>query len=334
MLIYLASLNQNNIMASIDNKGRIHGKAGSVIYRMYRGKNIMQGKPRKFEQTEGSIRASTEFGLSSSAAAAIRRAFEPAYIHRDGEAVSRTTQQVYRSLRNSLSGSIGQRDLHDANLQDLLGMDFNGASPLAEVLQISHSVFRNAEGNLEVSLGRFKPKEDVKKAAGYPDSASRYRIRLMVVALDFRQEYLEYLDIKDLDVHKTAVMEAQTITLNAKADPGCIVMLSMSLLMYDQVPHTCEYVLLNTKGFSPCAIIGAFPAEQAAPMAAKPFRLSKEAYPDRHEKIQEMGYDGNRLLKEFQNKYKPDQGLTTPSTQRQQTGCTLGKKLSFNKLTK
>jgi len=27
-----------------------------------------------------------------------------------------------------------------------------------------------------------------------------------------------------------------------------------------------------------------------------------EAYPDRHEKIQEMGYDGNRLLRELENR--------------------------------
>lgn len=284
-------------MARIDHKGRIRGTAGAVVYRMYRGKNIVQGKPRKIRQTGGSIRASTEFGLSSSAAAVIRRAFEPAYIHRDGEAVSRSTRQVYRSLRNSLTGSIGQRDLHDANLQDLVGMDFNGSSPLSEVLQVSHSVRRDEEGNLEVSLGRFNPGEDVKKAAGYPPRASRYRIRLMAVAFDFRQEYLEYLDIKDLDVSRTAVMEAQTITLNAQADPGCIVMLSMSLLMYDQVSHTCEYVLLNNKGFSPCAIIAAYQATAPSPREVSPISLSIEAYPDRYMKMREMGYDGNRLLR-------------------------------------
>jgi hypothetical protein len=227
----------------------------------------------------------------------IRRAFQPAYIHWDGEAVTRTTGQVYLSLRNSLTGCIGQRDLHDANLQDIVGMDFNGSSPLSEVLQISHSVRRDAEGNLEVTLGRFNPREDVKKAAGYPKRASRYRLRLMAVAFDFRQEYLEYLDIKDLDVPGSDIMEAQTICLNAQADPSCIVMLSMSLLMYDQVGHTGEYVLLNNKGFSPCAIIAAYQSPEPAPNTASPIRLSKEAYPDRYMKMQEMGYAGNDLLR-------------------------------------
>jgi len=287
-------------MATIDNKGKIRGTAGPVVYRMYRDKNIVQGKPGKIKQTKNSIRASTEFGLSSSAAAVIRRAFEPAYIHRDGEAASRTTTDVYRSLRNSLTGSIGHRDLHNANLQDLVGMDFNGSSPLSEVLQISHSVSRDAEGNLEVTLGRFNPREDVKKAVGYPKRASRYRIRLMAVAFDFRQEYLEYLDIKDMDLNGTAVMEEQIIKLNAQADPSCIVMLSMSLLMYDQVSHTLEYVMLNNKGFSPCAIIAAYQSPEPAELTTEPISLSIEAYPDRYMKMREMGYDGNRLLKKLQ----------------------------------
>ena len=319
-------------MASIDHKGKIRGTAGSVVYRMYREKNIVQGKPGKIKQTKGSIRASTEFGLSSSAAAVIRRAFEPAYIHRDGEAVSRSTRQVYRSLRNSPTGSAGQRDLHDAHLQDLVGMDFNGSSKLSEVLQISHRVTRDAEGNLEVSLGRFNPREDVRPAAGAPQKASRYRIRLMVVAFDFRQEYLEYLDIQDLDVQRTKVMEEQTIRLNAQADPGCIVMLSMSLLMYDEVAHTAEYVLLNNKGFSPCAIIAAYQSTVPSASTASPVSISIEAYHDRYRKMREMGYEGNRLLRELEKRIgKMAIKRTSPSTIRERSPLIkLGEKITFS----
>jgi hypothetical protein len=233
-------------------------------------------------------------------------------------------------LRNSLTGSIGQRDLHDANLQDIVGMDFNGSSPLSEVLQISHSVRRDAEGNLEVTLGRFNPLEDVKKAAGYPKRASRYRLRLMAVAFDFRQEYLEYLDIKDLDVHGSEIMEAKTITLNTQADPSCIVMLSMSLLMYDQVGHTGEYVLMNNKGFSPCAIIAAYQSEQPAPKTADPIRLSKEGYPDRYMKMQEMGYDGNRLLRSLEKLAKnyPERSKQ-PTVEKPKPPISLRKKIFF-----
>ncbi|MGV3705343.1 MAG: hypothetical protein ACO1NU_08185, partial [Arcticibacter sp.] len=88
-------------MAKVDNKGMVHGTAGSVVYRRYRNMNIIQGKPRKFKQTTESIRAATEFGLSSTTAAVIRQAFQPAYVHRDGQAASRSTQLVYWGIRGS-----------------------------------------------------------------------------------------------------------------------------------------------------------------------------------------------------------------------------------------
>ncbi|WP_170827295.1 hypothetical protein [Arcticibacter eurypsychrophilus] len=47
-------------MATIDNKRMVHGTAGSVIYREYRGKNIIQGKAKAFKQPEKTIRSATE----------------------------------------------------------------------------------------------------------------------------------------------------------------------------------------------------------------------------------------------------------------------------------
>ena len=290
-------------MAIIDHKGAVRGTAGSVVYRRYRNKNIIQGKPRKFKQTPESVRASTEFGLSSSAAAVIRRGFEPAFIFRDGEAVARTTKQVYQALRSSVTGSIGERDLHDADLQQLVGMDFNGKSKLAEVLQIPHELKRDEEGNILVNLGSFHPAKDVKKAAGY--AASRYRIRLMAVAFDFRQEYLEYLDMQDVDFKKHDVTPEQTIRLKAQADPGCMVLVSMSLLLYNDMGQTHEYVLLNNTGFSPCAIIAAYPADEPSPRDASAVDVCQAVFPTRFNSMVGMGYAGNTLLREQAKRKMP-----------------------------
>jgi len=301
-------------MAIVDHKGAVRGTAGSVVYRTYRNKNIIQGKPSKFKQTAESVRAATEFGLSSSAAAVIRRAFEPAFIHRDGEAVSRTTAQVYRALRSGVAASAGQRDLHDAGLQELVGMDFNGNSKFAEVLQLSHAVERDEEGTITVSLGSFNPRKDLRKAAGYPKSASRYRIRLMAVAFDFRKEYLEYLDLQDVDIPDGQISTGETIRLKAQADPGCMVLVSMSLLLYNEIGRTGEYVLLNNKGFSPCAIIAAYPADEPSPADAIPLSISEEAYPERCNNMQEMGYEGNRLLKRLARRLPPVPGASGTKT--------------------
>ena len=305
-----------NDMAKVDNQGWVRGTAGSVVYRRYRNLNIIQGKPRPGKQTAGSKRAASELGLSSSTAAVIRRAFQPAYMYHDGEAVFRTTGLVCQALRSSVTGSPGQRDLHDSHLEELVGMDFNASSRLSGVLQINHQVSRDADGNIAVHLPAFNPRTDVRKAAGYPQEASLYRIRLTAIAFDFREEYLEYLDMQDIEVSRTGMMEEQVITLRAKAEPGCIVLLSMSLLMYNEVPQTHEYVLLNNKAFSPCAIIAAYPAGQAAERTAEPRDIIQENYPVRCDNMQEMGYAGNRLLRNIrkycQETAKPEPAKNGP----------------------
>ncbi len=141
-------------MATIDKRGMVHGTAGPVIYREYRGKNIIQAKAKRFKQTEKTIRSASEFGLSSSAARVIRTAFEPAYYFKDGTAAYRSTQLVYRSILNNVSGEKGKRDLHDGDLSLLKGLDFNANSKLHEVLQMSHSVSKSAEGLVSVTIIR------------------------------------------------------------------------------------------------------------------------------------------------------------------------------------
>src|SRR5690606_11871598 len=142
--------------------------------------------------------ASAEFGMSSSTAPVIRRAFEPAYIHRDGTAVSRSTQSVYRCIRSSATAAIGQRDLHDGNLDELIGLDFNDESKLNQVFQVSHHVKKLEDGTLRVTLGAFNSNTSIRRTANLAQRYYKCRIRLMLVAFNFREEYLEYLDVKDI----------------------------------------------------------------------------------------------------------------------------------------
>lgn len=145
-------------MAKVDRKGTVRGTVGPVVYRGYRDMNIIQGKPRSFKQTAASIKTSTEFGLSSTTAAVIRQAFQPAYIHRDGEAASRSTQLAYRSIRGSSNTVVGQRDLHDADLNCLTGLEFNIHSKVSDVLQSSYRMEKNSEGSVRVLLARIDAK--------------------------------------------------------------------------------------------------------------------------------------------------------------------------------
>ena len=300
-------------MAQVDKKGMVHGTAGSVVYRRYRNKNIIQGKPRKFKQTSASIRASTEFGLSSTTAAVIRTAFQSAYVHRDGEAVSRSTQHVYRAIRGSQSRIAGQRDLHDADLESIIGMDFNINSRISEVLQVSPRVERDGQGRISVFMGALNAQTDLRVPAGIRKAASKYRIRFSLIGFNFRQEYYEYLEVRDLELRKYGELDAQEIRFETQPEADQLLMLSVSLLAYSETRMEEGYVLLNSKAFSPCAIIAAYAAEEPGEYPEGPVSLRlSEAQQPRAAAIHCMCYEGNRLLRDQERRRERAQA-TSPA---------------------
>ncbi|WP_069658452.1 hypothetical protein [Arcticibacter eurypsychrophilus] len=291
-------------MATVDMKGMIHGTAGSVIYRAYRGKNIIQGKAKTFKQTEKTIRSATEFGLSSSAAAVIRSAFEPAYFFKDGTAAYRSTQLVYRSILNNVSGEKGIRDLHDGDLSLMNGMDFNANSKLHEVLQMPHEVSKSAGGLVSVTLGPLNTQTNIKRLQNASGAYTKHRIRLMLIAFNFREEYYENLGVKDIDIEGYQTIEGQVVTFTETVPDDCLTMVSMSLMLYSTINQTKESILLNSKKFSPCAIIGTFQSEKPSEFPTKVVNTQPSNYPDKGEKIIEMFYKGNLLMLNLANKIK------------------------------
>lgn len=290
-------------MAKIDKKGTVRGTVGPVVYRGYRDMNIIQGKPRNFKQSVESVKTSTEFGLSSTTAAVVRQAFQPAYIHRDGEAVSRSTQVIYRSIRGSLNAVVGRRDLHDADLNCLKGLEFNIHSKISDVLQCGYRVEKDNEGSISVFMAGFDAKKDLHVPAWIKNSASQYRIRFSLIGFNFRQEYYELLDVKDVDFCKRETLEEQLIRFDRKSEPDQLLMVSISILAYRYTPMSEGYVLLNSKEFSPCAIIAAYEATACDPYPAGTADLQfSEEQLIRKDAIYIMGYDGNRLLRELQQK--------------------------------
>jgi len=298
-------------MAKVDNKGMVRGTAGPVVYRGYRDMNIIQGKPRKFKQTSESIRASTEFGLSSTTAAVIRNAFQPAYIHRDGKAASRSTQLVYRGIRGSQSGSLGRRDLHEADLDSIIGMDFNITSRLSEVLQVSQRVERDEQGRISVFMGSLNAKSDIRVPLSISKAVSKYKIRFSLIGFNFRKEYYEYLEVKDVELRKHGQLEAQEIRFETQPEADQLLMLSVSLLAYSETRMEEGYVLLNSKEFSPCAIIAAYAAEEPGEFPEGPVNMElSEAQETRGASFYNMCYEGNRLLRDWKRRTEK----TTPKT--------------------
>jgi len=301
-------------MAKVNSKGMVSGTAGSVVYRNYRGMNIIQGKPRKFKQTEGSIRAATEFGLSSSTAGVIRSAFEPAYLHRNGEAASHCTQLVYRSIRNSLTGFRGHRDLHDGDLSLLNGLEFNNKSKLSEMFQVNYQVSRDEEGKIVVSLGAIEAKTAIRPPSWLLKQTSRYRVRFSLIGFNFRKEYYEYLEFKHVEVSKYERMEAQQMVFQTEPPKDQILLLSMTLMANSGISMDNQSTLLNSREFNPSALIAAFAAEEVGELPGEPMDQALTGIPkERWPNMVLIGYEGNRLIRDLAGKVRGKAKKTHPN---------------------
>lgn len=244
-------------MAIIDNKGIIRGAVGPSVFRHSRGKNIIQAKPRKYKQTAASIASSAEFGLISSSAAIIRHAFKPAYRYYDGHAVGRMSSAVGRSVRGGADTIRGERDLHDGDLSCLLGTEFNQHSPLKDVLLVQPKISRDDSGAVVVQMPALNMKTDLKLPRELMHK-DKLKIRFLLLAFNFRESYYEYVDNQELEylLHRNA--GAQELSLSGDIPQGCMLLLSMSVSLYGFQGLDEEWVLLNSKAFSPAALVGAW----------------------------------------------------------------------------
>ncbi|KAA8486692.1 hypothetical protein BDE36_0930 [Arcticibacter tournemirensis] len=252
-------------MAVIDSKGGIHGTAGPVVYRSYRGMNIVQSRPRRFKQTQASQEAAGEFGLISQASKVLREAFRPFYHHfYDGGMVNRMTAAVSRSIRGSRSRERGDRDLHDGELSFLEGLEFNEDSKFSQVLQVKPQVRRNEKGQVSISLPEIDPRRDFVTPFKGHYKVTGYRLSFVLVAFNFREEFYEYIGEKKISMESSGLNAARELVFDQEVPRGCLLLvlgmqecMAANIYKYEQEP-------LNSREFNPVSLIAAFQSEDEA----------------------------------------------------------------------
>jgi hypothetical protein len=304
-------------MAIIDSKGHIRGVVGPSVFRRAWGKNIVQAKPHKFKQTAPSIESSSEFGLISSTAACIRHAFAPAIRYYDGRVVGRTTSAVSASIRGSAGTVRCQRDLHDGDLSTLVGLEFNRNSPLQDVLRLRAEVGRDASGQVRVQLPALDMNRDLRLPGTLKSKGYRMQVRFLLIGFNFRENYYEYIDHRELEYRRGAQSEAQTVAFEGEVPAGCMLLLSMSVSLYGSNDFDREDMLLNNLQFSPCAVIGAWQSEEVIALTDP-----KPPVEERNGRFM-MGYSGNEILATLAGRIKrkaKDPGRWAPPTKSAEAG--------------
>ena len=266
-------------MAIQDANGMLRGKAGPLIYRKWRTLNLVQGLPRvnKKKRSASMKAAALEFGQASTVACSLRKSLSCLYGRGDEELSSRLVSRVFRSIQGSEGLERLHRNMHTADLSLLRGFEFNRHAEMREVFPVQPRLQRGADGLLQVHLPGF----DLQRIK-CPVRYGAYRLRLCLVAFDFREQYCEYLAWKDWELNARR-MEALDWVPEVEIPKGTVVMLCMGLTVLKRYAGKHE-LSLNAPEWSPACIAevwhepaGAAPRRSAAEVKAE---ILKPGYRD------------------------------------------------------
>ena len=241
-------------MAIIDSKGRLHGKLGPHVYRTIGDRSIVQSRAAKVRQTLSTRESALEFGMASNAARILRWAFLPLTYTADGGMINRMNVAVLKCIKDSREKKRGERDLHDGDLGNLAGFQFNKNSPLGDLLKVRPVAELDADSRLKVRVPAFKEAGDLQSIP-----YSHYCVlRLILVAVNFRENYYEYGGHLDIRIGRGRVFEGQEWQPEAILPAGCIAMVSVSLHYFGAAGMLDEAPGLNSTDMGPAELLAAF----------------------------------------------------------------------------
>ena len=246
---------KSSTMASRDKNGKIRGKIDNIVYRGYKDKQIMQIAPKRVKQTLSTKLSALEFGLAARQAKFIRHVFHNVYEECDGNMVRRLTATVAACIRTA-EIEIGERDLHDADLNQLRGFSFNEKAPFEKLVAVSPTLDVAANGTIRFELGPFIPANDIV----YPPNLLRPNCSfgIFTVAFDFRKGNVQIMDYAGFDFEEADSSQADIAWSCNKLLPEGYIVFVVLCLRYFSLNWLGQRVQTTNKDFYPSIILDAF----------------------------------------------------------------------------
>ncbi len=275
-------------MATQDRNGKIRGKINNIVYRELGDKQVMQIAPARVRQTYATKLNAMEFGLASAQAKVLRRIFRGVYEEADGKMAARLNAAVAACIRTS-DKDIGERNLHDADLDPLRGFQFNTAALFEKLVGVRPSFGVAPNGRFEFNLSPFNVMNDII----YPSDGVRYHpsFLIAITAFHFREEYARIID-KEVFDFKNINQQAEIDWSSSRRLPqGAIAIVTLSL-RYLSTNWAGRQVQTTDKAFYPTIILEAFHVTDD--MAT---RGREEGFATPTGRIIEFGNNTNDILK-------------------------------------
>lgn len=240
-------------------KGKfIKGKAGSLVFREYRGSQVVSGMPKviKGHRTEGTKKAATLFGKSSKLAGGIRWGL--AHVcgkFYDGTMIYRSNAEILRCLTAARNAE-GQLDFNADSFRGLAGFEFNIGSTVKNHFYAQPMV--TVEGStLRVTVPQINTPTDLRWPSGRLKAC---KLLVATTAIDLKRGSTRFAEPQVMDIpysHAPALVPSQTFEFGMV--PGCLHVTAISLQYVEE--SFIGDTTINTKDFNPAAILHAHLAD-------------------------------------------------------------------------
>lgn len=242
-------------MALRDNDGKIRGKIDNIVYRGYKGKQIMQIAPTRVKQTLATKLSALEFGLAAVHAKAIRGVLHNVYEKYDSNMVRRLTATIAACIRTS-DKEPGDRDLHDADLSPLKGFLFNTDAPFEKLVAMGPELDIAPNGTIRFQLPPFIPNEDVL----YPPNLFRQQgtFGIYVIAFNFEESLVQVIDYAGFDIAEDEKEPRPIGWTCEKSLPKGYIVIVLLTLRYFVLNWLGQRAQTTEKDFYPTIVLDAF----------------------------------------------------------------------------
>lgn len=238
-------------MARINKKNIISGKIGNLVFRNLDGKQVVQAKPEKVNQTKFTKLSSSEFTQSSRWAKSLRLSLIPFLVGlTDTYMYRRLTGQLYQALQTNTKIAKGQRTPCNSDMSELNGFEFNTHSPFVDYFLPKLDVSLDAQRQLNVTIPEFEPKTEVL----FAEKTYQAELLIYVIAtnLDPNTAAIETHFILPIERQTALIPETQWSSFALPA--GCFVLVSAKIMYYNMNKFTVKNYVNSVKLNPACVV--------------------------------------------------------------------------------
>lgn len=173
-------------MARIDKDGVLRGKIGDLVYRNYRGKQIVQRVADDTKKSENVKKNNTTFGYASSKESAIRKFFiDTLNLQNDGNLHNRHRKILYELLIHNLDKK-NDKKLLDGNPKQYIGLNFNINSTWENFMPYYISIIQ-IENKLRIEIPTLHSKLFLKKLKALKIDHLKLSLNIICIDPDLEQ---------------------------------------------------------------------------------------------------------------------------------------------------